>query len=85
MAGSLGHVAEGAVFVLIYLGFMLASRRGFQDKLGELFSEGGARAEAILVFSRVEHGVERYIWVQTMVIETKGESLERIQERLKAA
>lgn len=29
--------------------------------------------------------VLQLIWVQTMVIETKGESLERIQERLKAA
>ncbi len=29
--------------------------------------------------------VLQLVWVKTMVIETKGESLERIQERLKAA
>src|SRR6202035_2713994 len=28
-ASGLSHFAEGAVFVLIYLGFLLASRRGF--------------------------------------------------------
>jgi AI-2 transport protein TqsA len=67
VAGSVGHVAGGAVFVLIYLAFMLASRSGFQDKLDQLFSEGGTRTEAIMVFSRVERGVERYVWVQTMV------------------
>ncbi|MEO8811985.1 MAG: AI-2E family transporter, partial [Caulobacteraceae bacterium] len=67
LAGGVGHVAEGAVFTLIYLGFMLASRRGFQAKSRELFGEGGERSEAIMVFRRVERGVESYIWVQTMI------------------
>ena len=64
-AASLGHGLEAAVFVLIYLGFMLASRASFQNKLDELFSTG--ESEAIAVFKRIQRGVESYIWVQTVV------------------
>ncbi len=64
-AASAGHVLEGFVFVLIYLGFMLASRQSFQNKLNELFQTG--ESEAVAVFTRIQHGVESYIWVQTVV------------------
>jgi predicted PurR-regulated permease PerM len=64
-AASVGHVLEGFVFVLIYLGFMLASRKSFENKLNELFQTG--ESEAVQVFTRIQHGVESYIWVQTVV------------------
>jgi predicted PurR-regulated permease PerM len=67
MARGLSHFAEGAVFVLIYLGFLLASRRGFQAKTRALFQDKTETTEATRVFDRVRHGVERYIWVQTVV------------------
>lgn len=66
IAGGAGHVVEASVFVLIYLGFMLASRRGFSAKLAELFQAGG-KSEAAVVFKRIQHGVESYVWVQTVV------------------
>ena len=65
VATSVGHILEAAVFVLIYLGFMLASRKSFANKLTELFSDG--ESEAIVVFQRIRQGVESYIWVQTIV------------------
>ena len=65
VARAAGHVFEGAVFVLVYLGFMLASRRSARNKLVELFQEG--HAEAVLVIGRIQQGVESYIWVQTVV------------------
>ena len=64
-ATSVGHILEAAVFVLIYLGFMLASRKSFSNKLNELFEDG--EQEALTVFQRIQHGVESYIWVQTVV------------------
>ncbi|WP_372784388.1 AI-2E family transporter [Phenylobacterium sp.] len=67
LAGGLSHFAEGAVFTLIYLGFLLASRRGFAAKAQEFFRTGPERREAALIFERVRQGVERYIWVQTVV------------------
>ena len=61
VAESLAHIGEGAVFVLIYLGFLLASREGFAAKSAELFSSREAWEEARLVFERGRHGVSSYI------------------------
>ena len=65
VAAAVGDVAEKAVLVLIYLGFLLASRAGFGRKLAELFAEG-RHAEALIIMARIQHGVEGYIWVQTV-------------------
>jgi AI-2 transport protein TqsA len=65
LARSVGDVAEKAVLVLIYLGFLLASRAGFGRKLAEIFEEG-RHAEALTIMARIQHGVEGYIWVQTV-------------------
>jgi len=66
VARGAGHILDGAVFVLIYLGFMLASREGFRGKVERLFPERG-HAEAIEVAGRIQHGVQSYVWVQTVV------------------
>ena len=60
-------VVQSAIFVLIYLGFLLASRRGFGAKFTELFPDTVARAEARRIFTRIRGGVESYVWVQTLV------------------
>jgi predicted PurR-regulated permease PerM len=66
VAREAGHVLEGAVFVLIYLGFMLASREGFRGKIERLVPDR-RHAEALEVAGRIQHGVESYVWVQTVV------------------
>ena len=67
IAHTVRSLGEGAVFVLIYLGFLLASRRGFEAKGRQLFQNPGRRAEAGRVVERIRRGVESYIWVQTVV------------------
>lgn len=67
VADGLRNFGEGAVFVLIYLGFLLASRRGFARKSAELFSAEPKRREAERVFERIRAGVESYVWVQTVI------------------
>ena len=69
-----GAIAEGvrgvlqnAVFVLIYLGFLLASRAGFGAKVAELFADPESRGEARRIFDRIRNGVESYVWVQTLI------------------
>jgi predicted PurR-regulated permease PerM len=69
----LGPVAAGvqdvlmeAVFVLIYLAFLLASRQGFSRKIVTLFPSHEQRDLAAAVFSRIRRGIERYVWVQTI-------------------
>ena len=66
MAQQLQSFASNAVFVLIYLGFLIASRTGFDRKAVRLFSERGERHQAIQLFTRIRNGVERYLWVQTI-------------------
>ena len=70
---SIGAVAQGlqdfgsaAVLVLIYLGFLIASRHAFERKAVRLFATREARHEALNVFLRIRDGVERYLWVQTV-------------------
>lgn len=59
-------VVSDAFFVLIYLGFIIAARRGFKRKIVALFPHNRERQEAVLIFNRIRYGVERYLWVQTV-------------------
>jgi Predicted permease len=57
---------SGGFFVLVYLGFLLASQAGFRRKIIGMFPNREVRAEAVEVFERVRSGVEGYLWVQTV-------------------
>lgn len=66
---TLGNALSGfgfTFFVLVYLGFLIASRDNFRRKIVTLFPERDDRREAMHVFDRVRMGVEGYIWVQTI-------------------
>jgi predicted PurR-regulated permease PerM len=58
--------ASTAIFVLIYLAFILASRRGWERKAIGLFPNRDERSEAVVAFMRIRDGVERYLFVQTI-------------------
>lgn len=60
------NAASGAFFVMIYLGFLIASKQGFKKKIVGLFPERSSRQEAVSVFERVRGGVEGYLWVQAV-------------------
>lgn len=66
IAQGLQGFAADAVFVLIYMGFLIASRHGFKRKLAALFPYGEQRANATRVFQRIRNGVEQYLWIQTV-------------------
>jgi AI-2 transport protein TqsA len=55
-----------AAFVLVYLGFLLASRRGWERKVVALFPVREERHEFLQAFLRITAGVEKYLWVQTV-------------------
>ncbi len=59
-------IASGAFFVLVYLGFLLASQHGFKKKIVGMFPERSSRSDAMEVVARVRSGVEGYLWVQTV-------------------
>jgi len=65
-AQSLQNFAASAVLVLIYLGFIIASRRGFTRKIVALFPQRAERDGAMVLFHRIRDGVEQYLWIQTV-------------------
>ncbi|WP_296595988.1 AI-2E family transporter [Phenylobacterium sp.] len=66
LARGLQSFASTAAFVLVYLGFILASRRGWERKVVNLFPNRPERQEAVDAFLRIRNGVEQYLWVQTV-------------------
>jgi predicted PurR-regulated permease PerM len=66
IANGLEGVVSSAVLILIYLGFLIASRSTFERKAVRLFRSRDDRQEAMAVFLRVRDGVERYLWIQTV-------------------
>ena len=66
VAGALKDIASGAVFVFVYVIFLLIARTGFRQKAQTLFATPERFEHAQGVFVRIRKGVERYIWVQTM-------------------
>lgn len=65
-ASAIQGFAGDALLVLIYLAFLLVSRRGFERKADSLFINNADREEAVEMFDRIRHGVEKYLWVQTI-------------------
>jgi predicted PurR-regulated permease PerM len=58
--------ASTALFVLVYLAFIIASRRGWERKAIGLFPQREERQEAVVAFLRIRDGVEQYLFVQTL-------------------
>lgn len=66
IAGRVQAFASDAFFVLVYLGFLIASRAGFQKKTDSLFQTPEKREDAARIFQRIRGGVDGYLWVQTV-------------------
>jgi AI-2 transport protein TqsA len=60
-----GFISETAL-VIIYLGFLLASKRAFGLKIRRMFAAPGAREHAERVMGRVRTASEQYVWLQTL-------------------
>ena len=64
LLSSLRQTATDLILVLIYLGFLLASRRMFDHKVQLLFPTTKSREHAQRVFRRVRKGAEGYVLLQ---------------------
>ena len=65
-ADRLKGFATTSFAVLLYLGFLIASRQSFPRKAAKLFASDETRHEAAEMFQRIRNGVERYLWVQVV-------------------
>lgn len=61
-----GRLLESTLLAVIYLGFLLAARGAFRDKIDLLFPDKLSRGHAQRVFQRVRQGAEDYIGLQTL-------------------
>lgn len=66
IAKSVQGFASNGVLILIYLGFILASKRAVERKLVSLSKNRTERQGATEVFLRIRDSVEQYLWVQTL-------------------
>ena len=66
VARAMQSFASGAIYVLVYLGFLIASRQGFQKKAVALFPARAERDGAADVFYRIRDSIQRYLWIQTV-------------------
>ena len=66
VAGALQGFTSGSLLVLVYLGFLIASRQGFNHKAAALFPIAQEREHASAVFVRIRNGMERYLWIQAV-------------------
>lgn len=66
VANALQSIGSGAVYVFIYLGFLIASRQGFSTKAAGIWPDPDGRKRALAVFNRIRDGVQRYLWIQTV-------------------
>ncbi len=66
IARGLQNLASTAGFVLVYAGFIIASRRSFERKMVSLFRSREERQDAVAAFLRIRDGIEQYLWVQTV-------------------
>jgi AI-2 transport protein TqsA len=66
VAQALQGFASSAVLVLIYLGFLLASRHAFERKAIKLFHGRDERLEAMRVIAHIRDSVEKYLWIQSV-------------------
>ena len=66
VAMSVQNAVADAVLVLVYLGFLLASRHSFKRKVVTLFPRREQRERAREIFDRIRAGIERYVWVQSV-------------------
>ena len=66
IAETLQGFATDALLVMIYLGFVLASRQGFAQKTHALFLKPENRIHAAEVFQRIRASVGNYLWIQAV-------------------
>ncbi len=67
IGAALQGVIGDAVFILIYLGFLLAAAGQFPQKLDLIFPEAEARARVRLVLTEIRTSMEKYLLVQTIM------------------
>lgn len=60
-------IVADAIFILLYVAFIFAASASFRKKIGAIFPNPDARAQADDLLARIRHSMELYLWVQTII------------------
>jgi AI-2 transport protein TqsA len=64
---AMGGLSGDFVLILIYVAFLFAAQQSWPEKLDSIFTGPGRREQARTVGKAARHGIETYLWTQTVI------------------
>lgn len=67
IANSISGLSGDLMLILIYVAFLFTAQSGWSAKLDNIFPETGRRVQVRAIGNDARIGIERYLWVQTLI------------------
>lgn len=71
-AGALTGIVGDLALVIVYVGFLLYEQKTFSNKLARMFPKTEKRQEIREVIDNIQHQIQTYIWIKTLVSVVTG-------------
>lgn len=66
-AGALTGIVGNLALIIVYVGFLLYEQKTFSNKLTRMFPQTEKRQEVRKVIDNIQHQIQTYIWIKTLV------------------
>lgn len=71
-AGALTGLVGNLALIIVYVGFLLYEQKTFPNKLTRMFPQKEKRTEVRAVIDNIQHQIQAYIWIKTLVSVVTG-------------
>lgn len=71
-AGALTGIVGNLALIVVYVGFLLYEQKTFPNKLTRMIPQSEKRQEARAVIDNIQHQIQTYIWIKTLVSVVTG-------------
>lgn len=71
-AGALTGLVGNLALIIVYVGFLLYEQKTFPNKLTRMFPQEEKRTEVRAVIDNIQHQIQAYIWIKTLVSVVTG-------------
>lgn len=71
-AGALTGIVGDLALIIVYVGFLLYEQKTFSNKLTRMFPQSEKRREVRAVIDNIQHQIQTYIWIKTLVSVVTG-------------
>lgn len=71
-AGALTGILGDLALIVVYVGFLLYEQKTFSTKLEHMFPDREKRGEIRGVIDNIQHQIQTYIWIKTLVSAATG-------------